>query len=212
MRMPKTLNGLNAPDVISGLQKHIRRGEEELACQAACELLYSGAKGHAGWLLNRLVIISHEDIGLANPQAVMFTAATIDQARTLLKENKIDGVALLVANVILMLSRSLKSRLGGHFVAAAGCQVRLGKPYEIPDYAYDMHTAKGRAAKKDLEDFRGDGAKLDRVDTALHDPYEDKAYENWKSMNYGNIQKSGTDVPSSGDEDASAPERQSCLF
>jgi hypothetical protein len=36
--MPRTRNNLSASEVISGLQKHIRRGEEAPAMQAAAEI------------------------------------------------------------------------------------------------------------------------------------------------------------------------------
>ena len=92
MQRPTTANGLNSSDVISGLQKHIRRGEERLAMQAAAELLFSESKSNASWLVNRLVVIAHEDIGIANPHAVLFVMLTIPHIRDLLKENKQDRV------------------------------------------------------------------------------------------------------------------------
>lgn len=118
--------------------------------QAAAELLFSEQKSNASWLVNRLVAIAHEDIGIANPPAVMFVNSTVPHIRDLLKENKRDRAGLLIGNCILVLCRGPKSRLGDHFQCAAGKPVKLGiEPYAIPDYAHDKHTHKGRSAGKD---------------------------------------------------------------
>ena len=184
MFRPRTVNGLNSSEVISGLQKHIRRGEERQAMQAAAELLFSEQKSNASWLVNRLVAIAHEDIGIANPAAVMFVNSTVPHIRDLLKENKRDRAGLLIANCLLLLCRDPKSRLGDHFQCAAGKPVKLGiEPYAIPDYAHDKHTHKGRSAGKDLQHFRDESAKLESGErTGLEDPYVDDAYRWWAWM------------------------------
>lgn len=179
--MPRTRNNLSASEVISGLQKHIRRSEEEPAMQAAAELLYSGNKMLVGWLLNRLEVISHEDIGIANPQAVIFTATTVAQIRELLKSKKDDRASLYVANIILLLCRSPKSRLGDHFQAACGKPVKLGTPYEVPEYAFDKHTIRGRKMNRGLAHFRESSAQLSPL-SDVDDQYEDRAYEVWARM------------------------------
>ena len=46
---------------------------------------------------------------------------------------------------------------------------------EIPGYALDMHTMKGKAMGRDLKHFRSEGAKLVPPPTA-DDPYENEAY------------------------------------
>lgn len=179
--MPRTRNNLSASEVISGLQKHIRRDEEEQAMQAAAELLYSGNKMLVGWLLNRLEVISHEDIGIANPQAVIFTAITVGQIRELLKAKKDDRASLYVANIILLLCRSPKSRLGDHFQAACGKPVKLGTPYEVPEYAFDKHTHRGRKMNRGLDHFRESSARLSPL-SDVDDQYEERAYAVWARM------------------------------
>ena len=50
---------------------------------------------------------------------------------------------------------------------------------EIPDYALDMHTMKGKAMGRGLDLFRKEGAKL--VPPPIgDDPYEDEAYRMWE--------------------------------
>jgi hypothetical protein len=49
---------------------------------------------------------------------------------------------------------------------------------EIPAFALDMHTMKGKAMDRGLDHFRKEGAKLVPEPTA-DDPYEDQAYRLW---------------------------------
>ncbi len=199
MQRPKTANGLNSSDVISGLQKHIRRGEERLAMQAAAELLFSEQKSNASWLANRLVVIAHEDIGIANPHAVLFVNSTVPHIRDLLKENKQDRAGLLIASCILVMCRGPKTRLADHFQCAAGKPVKLGiTPYQVPDYAHDKHTQKGRSAGRDLQHFREESARLEPGElSGLEDPYIDDAYRMWACMEkHGSERPTGAQPPS----------------
>lgn len=183
-----TRNGLNASDVISAFQKHIRRGEEVEAMQAAAELLFSSNKAAASWLVNRLVTIAHEDIGIANMQGVMFVQSTIPFIREMLKDaEKIDRAGMLIGNCILALCRGPKSRLGDHFQCAAGKPIKFGTRYEIPEYAYDKHTGEGRKLGRGLDHFRESSAKLVDREFTLEDPYADIAYELWAKMESGEL-------------------------
>lgn len=186
--MPRTKNKLAAAICISGLQKHIRRGEEELAMQAAAELLLSGNKSLIGWLLNRLVIIAHEDIGIANPTAVMFVQSTVPHVRELTKDpDKLDKAGMLVGNCILIMCRGPKSRLGDHFQCAAAKPVKFGTPYEPPEYVFDKHTRQGRKMGRDLDHFFESSAQLDN-DAELDDPYRQRAEGIWRAMDAGTMQ------------------------
>ena len=65
----KTVNGLTADEIISMLQKAVRRGLEEDAVDAAYELyLTSRELEHVMW--RRLIMIAMEDIGFGDLQAV----------------------------------------------------------------------------------------------------------------------------------------------
>lgn len=66
----KTRNGLAADEVISTLQKSIRRNKVEEACQAAYELYITGPL-FLDKLWRRLLTISVEDIGFGNLQAAV---------------------------------------------------------------------------------------------------------------------------------------------
>jgi replication-associated recombination protein RarA len=68
---PRTRNGLDVFVCLSAMQKAIRRGLEREAMEFAVGLIHSG-KSFTSMVCNRLEVISHEDIGLADPFAVLF--------------------------------------------------------------------------------------------------------------------------------------------
>ncbi len=61
----KTKGGYLLDEVVSALQKCIRRGREEEAMYWALEMAESGC---GKYLWRRLMIIGAEDVGLADPQ------------------------------------------------------------------------------------------------------------------------------------------------
>ncbi|UPK38310.1 hypothetical protein IVB18_14325 [Bradyrhizobium sp. 186] len=78
-----------------------------------------------------------------------------------------------------MMCRSPKSRAGCHFGAAIGLRAQLeGFAPEIPDFALDMHTMKGKTMGRGLDHFREEGARLVPPPTAP-DPYIEEAYRLW---------------------------------
>jgi putative ATPase len=68
---PQLKSGAECSEVLSGLQKMIRRNKEREALVLAQEMFDSGF--HAA-VARRLMIIAAEDIGLANPAVPMVTA------------------------------------------------------------------------------------------------------------------------------------------
>lgn len=176
--MPRTINNLEALQVRSALQKHIRRGEERQAMHCACELGHS-SKSYFSMLCNALEIISHEDIGLANPEAVAFTAMAVEQAKRHFDAEKPGKWRMIVGNAIRLLCRSAKSREGDHFQAAVGQGALMANlPPAIPDYALDHHTGPGKKLGRDLQFFREVSTVL--VPKAKKDAYEDEAYVVWQ--------------------------------
>ena len=85
----------------------------------------------------------------------------------------------MVGNAIRMMARAPKSRAGCHFAAAIGLRSLLEDfTPEIPDFANDMHTMKGKAMGRGLDHFRSEGAKLIPSPTEP-DAFEDEAYRLW---------------------------------
>ena len=83
-----TVGGYDLYEVLSALQKSIRRGMEEDALFWGTELYLSDYADHA-W--NRLLVISSEDVGLAAPQA----SISVRNLHDLYNRNKKSGESRL---------------------------------------------------------------------------------------------------------------------
>lgn len=70
MARTTTRNGLAGDEVISALQKSIRRGYERAACEFAYEM-YITSPQYEEKLWRRLLAISVEGIGMGNPEAAI---------------------------------------------------------------------------------------------------------------------------------------------
>ena len=85
-----------------------------------------------------------------------------------------------------MMCRAPKSGAGCHFGAAVGLRSLLEDfAPEIPDWAFDQHTHKGRKMGRGLDHFRKEGAKLVPPPKG-DDPYIEEAYRLWAIKQRGN--------------------------
>jgi replication-associated recombination protein RarA len=120
-----TVGGYDLYEVMSALQKSIRRGLEEDALFWGTELYLSEYADHA-W--NRLLVISSEDVGLAAPLATITVKALHDMYS---HDKKSKESRLYFVHAILTLVRAPKSRLvdNATIVFLKGTR----EPREIPD-------------------------------------------------------------------------------
>lgn len=188
----RTKHGYDAFEVVSALQKCIRRGMEEDALYWAYEMVKSDNKNHYAWLWQRLKIIASEDVGPAN----FAMPILIDVLYRNWEKKKNND--LWYANAVIALVRSPKSRIVDNAATMMLTKDALGRwenkpiPEEcvveanlerakeptrfdrnIPGFAIDMHTPSGRKGGLGKEDFYREGAKL--VNCTLPDPYESRA-------------------------------------
>ena len=173
--IPNTKNDLPAMACVSGMQKAIRRGLEREAMEFACELLHS-SKGFHTLVCNRLEIISHEDCdAVGQPWLVPLVATCVAQAKVVFDIEKPGRARMFLGTAIRAMCRAAKSREGDHFALAVGLNTEVGGYVpEIPEWANDMHTLKGKQMGRGLKHFREDAAKLHPK--AKKDAYEDEAY------------------------------------
>lgn len=162
----KTKHGLDADLVISALQKCIRRADEATAMRMAYEL-YVTSTFHEEKMWNRLLVISVEDIGFGNTEAPMFVKTMFD----LHKEYAYgDGDRpIFFLHAIRYLCRSKKERSTDHIKNIIMKENAKGQVPEIPDFAVDMHTIKGRAMGRDVFYFLDEASKV----TPLWEDYDD---------------------------------------
>jgi replication-associated recombination protein RarA len=178
--IPKTHQGLEMLLCLSALQKAVRRGQAEAAMQFASELMHT-SKPFFTAVCNRLEVISHEDVG--QRMAIQFTATCVEQAKRHYKHEAIGPARLMIANAILFLCESKKSRAQTTFSAAVGLENLNGLVPKIPDEAYDVHTREGRSMGRGLDHFLKEGAKLSN-EIKCEDPYRARAVVQWKKR-YG---------------------------
>lgn len=168
-----TKKGYDFFEVVSALQKAIRRSLEGDALFFAVELFNSG---YDGFLWRRLCIIASEDIGLAEPLLPATLHAlrqSYDVQKKEKKENKPERMFLIHA--VLILVRAKKSRLVDWYMIKLWRE-HDGKTPELPDYAFDMHTQKGKRLGRGLDHFYKEGTELTNQDTSLR-PLEDSVRE-----------------------------------
>jgi len=168
----RTKNGYQMFELLSALQKEIRRGKEEEAMYWALELIEGGFWAHC---FNRLLVIAHEDIGLGDQQAFLVATSAIRQAREWYEQDKKHYI-LALANAILIMCRARKSREADNFQAVIRGKRMSGLKLEIPDYALDGHTYRGKGLGRGLEYFLDEGTRLENP---APDKYQDVARRFW---------------------------------
>jgi replication-associated recombination protein RarA len=136
----KTKHGYAADEIISVLQKSIRRGIEEDAVFFGYEMLVSG-EDLAEKFWQRIRVISVEDVGLASPDLIV-TVYVLYQ-NYLSCKGKSDALLPGLMAVVL-LTRSNKSRYVDELFNNLRYKVE-NEEYRrtVPDYAIDKHTQKG---------------------------------------------------------------------
>lgn len=145
-----TIGGYNCAEVASALQKCIRRGLEPDALFWATELDRSNF-GEYVW--KRLRIISSEDVGLADPLAAPAVRTLYGNWRDQKKKDDTRHAPerLFLVHAVMLLCRSAKSRTVDHALIVNYEGPRPKR--EIPDFAIDRHTSRGRSRKRGWKHF-----------------------------------------------------------
>ncbi|NMC80211.1 MAG: AAA family ATPase [Chloroflexi bacterium] len=147
----RTIHDLAADEVISALQKEIRRGQTENAALLAHEMILS-SPALEDKLWERLLIISVEDVGLGNSFAAVLTEALFRIYQSLPAGG---GDRRIVAiHAVRYLCRAQKDRSSADMASWIYKAVASGETLPvIPDYALDMHTAAGARMGRGLTHF-----------------------------------------------------------
>jgi replication-associated recombination protein RarA len=154
----RTANDLPADEVISTLQKEIRRGNTENAVLAAYEMLITSPELESK-LWQRLFVISVEDIGMGEPQAPILINSLF-QMHYAFPEGAGDRYVFAI-HAVRYLCSCLKDRSSDemlNWIARGGMGEQVIP--EIPDYAIDMHTARGQKMGRGFEHFLAEGAQI----------------------------------------------------
>jgi replication-associated recombination protein RarA len=157
---PPTCFGRDPAEIVSALQKSIRRGHEEDALAFAVELDRSG---FGAWTWKRLRVMASEDVGIAQPGI----AAEIDALhRTWVDLRKAkdrqESERLMLVHATILLARTRKSRIVDHALIAFYADEA---PRPIPDVALDKHTLAGKRMGRGWEHFWEQGTLLADAET-----------------------------------------------
>ena len=145
-----TRNGYAGDEMVAMLQKAIRRGAEDDALHAAYEM-YVTSPQFEEKLWRRLLCISVEDVGFGNPYAPN-PIYTLFKMRQEFPYNDGDRPMFFV-HAIRFLCRQAKERSSDHVKNLLNDEFSKGAKFEVPDYALDMHTRRGRAMGRDVYHF-----------------------------------------------------------
>ena len=150
----KTIHGLAADEVISALQKEVRRGNADNACRLAYEMIKTSPELERK-LWDRLCVISVEDIGFGNVNApvLVHTLWQISQRYNYGEGDR----SLFPIQAVRVLCACQKDRSTDEMI---NFFARTDAQPAIPDYALDMHTARGQAMGRDFKHFISEGARI----------------------------------------------------
>jgi replication-associated recombination protein RarA len=167
-----THGGYAMAEVASAFQKCIRRGEEEEALFWGSELELSGYVGYA-W--KRMLVVCSEDVGPGQPGIVAEIAGLHAnwQALASKKDATHKPERLPFMHAIILLARAQKSRVVDNACVVFFMGQRPRR--EIPDFALDKHTRRGRGMKRGFDHFFAEGAVIRNENPDCVDPYKDSA-------------------------------------
>lgn len=151
-------NGIPGDELVSGLQKSIRRGLEREASMIAYEMYITSLQFEEK-LWRRLQAISVEDVGYGNLEAPNLIH-TLNQMRQNFPYTDGDRPIFFI-HAIRVLCQSKKDRSSDHLKNIIIKQFEQGVTPEIPDYAYDMHTQKGIEMGRDFKHFLEHASKVE---------------------------------------------------
>ena len=153
----ETINGFAADEIISCLQKSIRRAMVEEACQYAYEQYVSGPV-FLEKMWRRLLTISVEDIGFGNLNAAVLVN-TMNEMRKNFPYDDGDQPMYFI-HAIRILCESEKDRSSDYLKNIIIKEAAMGKVPEIMDVALDKHTKRGQEMGRGSKHFFEEGTKV----------------------------------------------------
>jgi replication-associated recombination protein RarA len=154
----KTENGYDFFEASSAFQKCIRRGMEDDALFWAVELSFKTPE----YVWKRIKIISSEDIGFATPGISTEINSLYQMWKDMAKkkDDKHYPERLFLVHAVIIVCRSPKSRfVDWQTVYVFGCHTSRFR--EVPDFAFDKHTRKGKKMGRAMAHFIDEGCKLE---------------------------------------------------
>jgi replication-associated recombination protein RarA len=149
-----TVNGYAADEVISALQKDVRRGNKEDAAYWTYELCLSG-EDFQEKLWERLFTIAVEDISFSKEYAPILIRSLYEAFQR--DFDNLDDKYIQALYAATFLASCKKDR---YIDELKNYLKKSNIKKEIPDYALDKHTKRGKEMGRDERHFWEEGAKL----------------------------------------------------
>lgn len=160
----RTVRGYDFYEVSSSMQKAIRRGDAKIAGYFALELFHSG---YSEYCWKRLLTVSAEDCHGIITQEIkaLYDSFHIINKGKSAKEQK---GRIFITKAVMILCFWIKNRDSDHLqnfvydkkidmtdeeIEQYFTEVRKEPRVEIPDYAFDVHTKKGKMMGKTKKEF-----------------------------------------------------------
>jgi replication-associated recombination protein RarA len=149
-----TSHDLPADEVISALQKEIRRGNTENACRLAYELISTSPELEEKlWI--RLLVIAVEDVGFGEVNAPVLIHSLYEMHQQF-SIGALDR-PLFAIHAVRYLCNCEKDRSSDEML---NWLKQTEEAPEIPDYAVDMHTKRGQEMGRDIAHFFNEASKV----------------------------------------------------
>lgn len=154
----QTPHGFAADELVSTLQKSIRRGLVENAALVAYEM-FATSEALEDHLWRRLEIISVEDVGFGRLDAPVLIH-TLNDFRLRASRDSADRLIFLI-HAVRVLASSMKDRTSDEMANWTRHAVDSGEALpEVFDVALDMHTRRGQAMGRDFLHWFSEGAQV----------------------------------------------------
>ena len=164
-----TARGYDFIEATSALQKEIRRGKEENALFWALEL----ASKFDEYLWSRLAIIASEDIGPADSSVAVLIHALDEQYWVIKKRTTKPAEGIILSHAIIALCRAPKTRAADDLFYLTAQRIAADDlRLEVPEYALDFHTRRGKQKGRRWDHWLNEGCRLEH---AVANPYRDRA-------------------------------------
>jgi len=155
----QTVHGFAADELVSALQKSIRRGLVENAVLVAYEMYASGPE-FEDQVWRRLEIISVEDVGMGRVEAPLIVH-TLDAFRRAAPRESPDRLIYLV-HAVRTLALSPKDRTSDEMATWVRRAVDDGSARpEVVDDMLDLHTRRGQEMGRDFLHWFTRGARVE---------------------------------------------------
>ncbi len=162
-------HGIRVDDLVSVLQKDIRRGHVENAVLAGYEMFIT-SPDVAQHLWRRLRLIAVEDVGIGLPLGPVL----IDVLQRSFDATP-GGDWMMACHAIRLLAMAPKDRTSSEHADWVATKVALGEALvQVPDYAHCVHTRAGQEAGRGLVQWWEKGAQVNDELPAADHRYRDE--------------------------------------